>query len=526
MRILALHTLGHDAGLAWFEHGRLVYSMEAERETRRRFEPYCDAALDALERDTGLTPADADLIAVSTNIRNSLVGIPDLAEVYRRIQQGALAVETTCEVRGSARPCLVVAHEASHAALAAHWLPGGDPALILVNEGRGTFSRNALFYAAGGRMELRRHDLLPWYATGFGWSALGELMGFGSAPGAAGTLMAMGGYGAPDETVMDALRAVPDSVLSAPLGEQREIGAALAQRLGGLDAFAAKARVVASLQKLFTDTIVSVVTDALAGETGARLALGGGCALNIPTNTELRQRLAADVAVPPACNDAGQALGAGIYASRFHFGEGAAPIDVYSNGIAEPEAAIVATAERRGWQVRPYDRDRAADDLAAGGIIAWIDGAAEIGPRALGARSLLGSANHQGMRKRMSEGVKARHWFRPLAPVVREETFERLFPGQASSPHMLHSYRAAALDAPEALHVDGSARIQTLSRHARPELWHLLERYEGIGGGNCLINTSLNGPGRPIAQRLDHALDDLEASEVALVVCNGLALSR
>lgn len=151
-------------------------------------------------------------------------------------------------------------------------------------------------------------------------------------------------------------------------------------------------------------------------------------------------------------------------------------------------------------------------------------GRAELGPRALGNRSLLASAHRPGMRRRVSEQLKHREWFRPLACVMRSDRFQARFPGLPGSPYMLFSYAMPPRFAPEATHRDGTSRIQTLAPGDNPRLAELLDRYESATGCPALLNTSLNARGRAIAYSVDDAFDDFLVDGASMFVLGDLTI--
>jgi carbamoyltransferase len=513
MRVLGVHTMGHDTGACVFEDGHLVVSVETERLTRRKHDHRVEIALDALFSAGPIRPADIDLVAVSTNVRDRIARIPDLAAIESEVARGVTHVETTCEMLGGAKRCVVVAHEASHAALAWHHAGYAD-CLVLVNEGSGSFSRNAVFSAAGDSLRLVEHDALPWYGTGFGWSAMGHLFGMGMGPAIAGKVMAIGGHGAPSARAREALLAIDRRVHDADRRHQR----AELDRLAGLvdlREFDARAQLIATFQELFTGEVVAYAAE-LMSRLGARnLALGGGCALNLDANSAIASRVAVP-AIGPACNDAGQALGAAVFAQRVLLGITPRPFSPYVNGLVDPTHPADVFA-RYDLAARPFDPDLVARALAGGAVVAYLDGLSEIGPRALGHRSLLASPAVPGMRRRLSESLKQREWFRPLAPIMRQETFAARIAG-VDSPYMLFSHRAPDRSMPEATHADGSMRVQSLTRAMNPRLHDVLARFEEMSGTPGLINTSLNARDRAIAHTADDMLGDFRARDVDLFV--------
>ncbi|MGH3886968.1 MAG: carbamoyltransferase C-terminal domain-containing protein [Pseudonocardiaceae bacterium] len=522
MKLLALHSMGHDTGACLYDGGRLVMAMETERLTRVKHDHRVALAVEYVLRAAGVTAASIDVLVFSTNVSASVAQIPDLEAIQRRIKAGVLHVEARSHMLGNPLPCLVVAHEAAHAAVACHVADWPQRCLVLVNEGRGTFSRNACLRYAHGALELIERDPLPWYGTGFGWSALGYLLGFGYSPSVAGRVMAMAGHGTESPAATALLGSIDRDVHHLPRQRQRQHIAPLVDYLDRNRDFGARADLMGSFQQLFSATVAEYCRDRLARSEGDGLALSGGCALNLDANSVIRRELAPQLAIPPNCNDAGQAFGAAVYALQVHFGVRPEPFDVYRCGRPLDAGQAQQAAAGAGLRITDGDPAAIARRLAEGDVVALAHGPAELGPRALGNRSLLASASVAGMKRRVSERIKQREWFRPLACVLREERFAQIFPGQAPSPHMLFNFAMPPGLAPEATHVDGTSRVQTVARTANPVLHAILEAYERETGAAALINTSLNGAGRAIALEPADVLDDFIASDVDVFVFDGL----
>ncbi len=517
MNVLGIHSMGHDTGLCYFAGDRLVFAIETERLTRCRHDHRVDVALRYFTEELGYRTSDVDLVALSTNVRPSLMHVRDLDAASEAIGRGQLHVETTCDGLGSTINCLIVAHEAGHAQLACHYQPI-DRCLAFVNEGKGTFSRNSLFLREHGMLRLVDADALPWYGTGFGWSALGFAFGFGLGPGVAGTLMALCGYSGPSDVWRDLLLAIPERCQDAPRAAQERALDTLVSdpRFGrGFDDMSAA---FSTLQDLFAGAVEDYLADRLRRHgVDAALALGGGCALNVLLNARLRSRLTPAIAIPPACNDAGQALGAALYALAIN-GVTPAPFDVCSNGVAVSAGDALASMDHAGLDAVPFDPAAVATVLARGGVVAWMRGRAELGPRALGHRSLLASPAVPGMKQRVSERLKGRQSFRPLSPVMTLSAFRDAFGGAPESPHMLFTYAVADPRLAEAIHVDGTARIQTLAPDANPALHAVLCEFESRTGVPGLINTSLNAHNRAMAYTPADVLQDFAPGDVDLFV--------
>jgi carbamoyltransferase len=372
----------------------------------------------------------------------------------RSASGGASHYQTTSHLLGRPTPCVVVTHEVSHAALAAHYAGYRDGCVVLVNEGRGQLTRSSLFRVDGDSLVWLEKDPLPWYSNGFGCSGLGYLFGLGEGPSVVGKIMALGAYGQPRAHLRELLAAV-DPRISQDRARAIEVGRELAGRPEFTGGFDAMADVVATLQSMFTKSVYNLLARYVGVPAGADIALGGGCALNIVANAYLRERFGRDIAIPPACGDAGHLIGAGLYAYRFVLGEPVEPFSVYANGAAEAPAETVRVLTEA--------------ELARGGVVAMVDGPAELGPRALGNRSVLGDHTVPGRRKRMSEELKRREWFRPLGAVIRTDRLADLLPGQLPSPYMLFDYDVPAGRFDEARHIDGTSRLQTVTaaKHSR-----------------------------------------------------------
>ena len=270
----------------------------------------------------------------------------------------------------------------------------------------------------------------------------------------------------------------------------------------------------ASVQRVLEDTLVDM-TRALHQETGLPdLCLAGGVALNGLANARILAESGFErVFVPSAPGDAGCALGAALYADRIYLGNPDRDVPDHPFWGPTVDGKELARAAREDDQVVEELDDavlieRIADQLAAGRIVGWMDGASEFGPRALGHRSILAAPHSGEMRDRLNRDIKYREEFRPFAPVTPIETADRYFelpPGGARLARFMSGvfpvrpeWRAKLA---AVTHVDGSARLQTLEREMAPRLHALLEAYGRRSGVPVLLNTSFNVAGEPIVNR-------------------------
>jgi carbamoyltransferase len=178
---------------------------------------------------------------------------------------------------------------------------------------------------------------------------------------------------------------------------------------------------------------------------------------------------------------------------------------------------------------RPDDvADAVAEVLADDGVVAWFQGRSEFGPRALGHRSLLADPRRPENLEKLND-IKGREQFRPVAPMVLAERAAEIFDGPLPSPYMLftHHVRPQWRDRiPAVVHVDGTARIQTIDRHEEPLVARMLERFEALTGVPVVVNTSLNTAGRPMVDTPRDALECFGSSPVDALAIGPYLLTR
>lgn len=227
-------------------------------------------------------------------------------------------------------------------------------------------------------------------------------------------------------------------------------------------------------------------------DPGKPLLIAGGCGLNCDWNSKWREsEFFAEVFVPPVANDSGSAIGTAIDA-QFHF-TGNPKIDwnVYSGRNFRSNC----TYQSDRYDVRETDEVDVANLLADGLILGWVNGKYEIGPRALGNRSILAAPFSTSTRERLN-AIKQREQFRPIAPVCLTEDALQWFDCHEESPYMLYTYQAQTDALAAVTHVNGTARIQTVTASSNPELHSLLSAFKAKTGYGVLCNTSLNFNGK------------------------------
>ena len=241
------------------------------------------------------------------------------------------------------------------------------------------------------------------------------------------------------------------------------------------------------------------------------LLIAGGCGLNCDWNTKWKDTgLFSEVFVPPVANDSGSAIGTAIDA-QFHFtGNPKIEWDVYSGLTFRTDASL----DLGRYDVQDLDYENVADMLANELILGWVSGKYEIGPRALGNRSILAAPFQDSTRVRLNE-IKQREQFRPIAPVCLRDDAAKWFGCSDESPYMLFTYRATTDALAAVTHVNGTARLQTVTPATNKNLYELLVAFKARTGYGVLCNTSLNFKVKGLinnivdlgAYTVDHGLD-------------------
>jgi len=449
-------------------------------------------------------------------------------------------------LNGRAIPAYFIQHHMAHAA-SIYYPTGLDRAAIFTHDGFGggqSYHTGMFYYGDGHRIfPLAPHHLV----VGAIYETAGIRLNLGLI-GPSGKLMGLAPYGEPrlfDERFVGNMYDLQANGHRQPGSDW--IGQCLsrAEALGyDLRPFrdrtrmtaAINADIAASTQKLFDATLVAAIAafeSVLRTMKLGRLPLcyAGGTALNCPANSLIAQDgRFASVHVPPWCDDSGLALGAALalhhnvleqplLSSR----SDRAGVDAYL-GARIAEAEIEAALHRCGAQLaseRIGDwAGAAAKDLADDRVIGWFEGRSEIGPRALGHRSILADPRKADNWARVNR-IKGREAWRPFAPAVLADRAGQWFEGlPLPSPHMLFTAQVKSPDIPAITHVDGSSRIQTVDESCGA-FHSLLRRFDALTGVPVILNTSFNGPGEPIVESPDDALRFFLQSDLDVLYLEG-----
>jgi carbamoyltransferase len=454
----------------------------------------------------------------------------------------------TVQLAGRAVPGYYVGHHAAHAA-SSFYQSGFAEAAILTHDGfgNGLDCLAGLFFWGEGRriFPVTPHHL----ALGGLYEDVGVRLGLGDV-GAPGKLMGLAAYGQPrffDREFVGnwydwqakgissevwwahCLRLASEMGYDlAPLGDSRRATSPI------------NVDIAASTQKLLEESYLAAVEalHKILGRTGRRthnLCLSGGTALNCPSNSRIfREGRFRHLFIEPGCDDSGLAIGAATFLHHNVLdqprpaGSVPAPHTPYLGAeisASQIREALEAAAAQLEFTPCPDAATAAAEDLASDRIVGWFEGRSEIGPRALGHRSILADPRH-GENWRRVNRIKGREEWRPFAPAVLESEADRWFLGMPNpSPSMLFTATVRSTAVPAITHHDGSARLQTVNA-SNGEFFRVIEQFFARTGVPMVLNTSFNGPGEPIVETPREALAFLVHSGLDVLYLGGFRVVR
>jgi carbamoyltransferase len=568
MRVLGISAHYHDSAAALLVDGEPVCAVQEERLSRRKN----DAAfpLSAIEwclEQARVEPDQLDAVVFYEKpmlkferiLTMALRGFPRTWGSFPTAMQNALGGKLW--VKGIIRSQLGIRtdrilfceHHQSHAAAAFFTAPTKSAA-ILTADGVGewatlTLGRGEVDEAGRARIQLSRELRFP-HSLGMLYSTFTAYLGFPVNEGEY-KVMGLAAYGNPtyEGLLKRIAQRTPDGGLALDLswfdfhqGARHSYSRKMVAELGPprepwdpIDLQSADGRryadVAASVQRVLEEILVDLARR-LQRETGLHdLCLGGGVALNGVANARiLRESGFRNVYVPSAPGDAGCALGAALYADRIHFARAHQPVadhPYWGPAVDAGELSRVAGEDGLDAMRLPEAEliRRVADELARGRIVGWMQGACELGPRALGNRSILAAPHQHAMRDRLNRSIKYREEFRPFAPAVPLEHADRYFelpPGGARLARFMSGVFPVRPEWRDKLaavtHVDGTARLQTVDRAMAPAFHALLEAYGARTGMPVLLNTSFNLAGEPIVNRAIEGYSTFRRSGIDLLV--------
>jgi carbamoyltransferase len=586
--ILGLSAYYHDSAAALVIDGRIVAAAQEERFTRVRHDHrFPHGAVAYCLEEAGPTPGDIDhvvfyekpflkferlletyLAVAPAGFRSFLTAMP--LWIHEKLR---LPGEMGRALGGAySKRFIFPEHHESHAASAFFPSPFEEGAILTV-DGVGEWATATLGHGRGNRITLTHEMRFP-HSLGLLYSAFTGFCGFRVNSGEY-KLMGLAPFGVPryEDIILGKMMDLKaDGSFRLDLSyfnycagltmTSREFDRAFggAPRLPNGPLTQRECDLAASVQKV-TELVVLRMAAHLHQLTGSRnLCLAGGVALNCVANGRLLRESAFErLWIQPASGDAGGALGAALFVWHQLLGNPRTPLDPDGQGgsLLGPACAADTTEDllRANHAVyrRLSDTDvlctEVAKHIAGSKVVGWVQGRMEFGPRALGARSILGDARNPGMQSLMNLKTKFRESFRPFAPIVLRGRAGEYFEMGAGveSPYMLlvapvrasqrtggaappatgldriHDIRSSI---PAVTHVDYSARVQTVDQDRNPLLARLLEAFAGLTGCPVMINTSFNVRGEPIVCTPSDAYRCFMATHIDVLVVGEFVLLK
>jgi len=593
MRILGISAFYHDSAAALLVDGRAVAAAQEERFTRRKHDQrfpenairYClDEGRVSLDQIDHIVFFEKPLLKFERLLETYLASAPRGFRQFRtampvwlkdKLFQKASIAKALARLAPSSNveaKLLFAEHHQSHAA-SAYFASPFDEAVVLTMDGVGEWATTSVAIGRGNRLETVREIRWP-HSLGLLYSAFTSYTGFKVNSGEY-KVMGLAPYGVPryrDLILEKIVTLRPDgsfwldqsyfnyatglTMTSQKFhalfgGPPRDAAQPLGQREMDL---------AASVQAV-TEEIVLRITRDLARSHGIRnLCLAGGVALNCVANGKvLRDRAFEGVWVQPAAGDAGGALGAAYAAHHLHLDRPRAPtngLDSMSGSYLGPsftQSEIEDRLKHAGARFRVLGDvetlQKTVHALERGDAVGWFQGRMEFGPRALGARSILGDPRNPNMQKSLNLRIKYRESFRPFAPSVLAEHVSDWFEMEGASPYMLmvadvrpehrrttgpdeqslfgiEKLNVQRSSVPAVTHVDHSARIQTVHKETNPRYHALIDAFRARTGCPMLVNTSFNVRGEPIVGTPEDAFRCFMGTEMETLVIGNCILEK
>lgn len=566
MHILGLTTLG-DSAATIIRDGEVVAAAEEERFSRvKHHAGFPFEAVGYCLEEAGIGIADVDHVAlywkpwiIGRKLAQTASSLLVSRDMFRaRVDRGVAGVGGSYAamlrfpnlIRKRFGPSdfkfHYLEHHPCHAA-SAFFVSPFERAAILTMDGTGEETTTMFARGAGNRITPSKRIKVP-HSLGQFYSAITNFLGFDMFQGDEWKIMGLAAYGKPEYYDFLATRVltmdgplsfrVNRRVLDHHMAKHYQFSDEAVEALGPPrqpteEISERHQNIAASAQKVLEDVVLELVAG-LHDQTGEEnLCLAGGVAFNSVMNGRIiRESPFRRVYIQPVAGDAGCSLGAAYLLYHQHLDRPRTYEMRHAYfGPSFSSAACASALEAAGLPFETLADDdllpRVAQLIADGGIVGWFQGRMEFGPRALGNRSFIADPRRSDMRELLNKKVKLREWFRPLAPSLVEEASEEIFGWDHRDPFMVTVIEVAEgqlARLPAIVHVDGTARPQTVSRDTNPRYWRLLREFERLSGVPALLNTSFNVQ-EPIVCRPQDAIRTFQGSNFdALVLEDHLVL--
>ena len=601
MRILGISAFYHDSAAAIIEDGEIIAAAQEERFTRKKHDPsFPTNAVKYCLEYSGSTIDELDAIAfydkpllkferlletyysfAPKGLRSFMVAIPVWLKEKMFLKK--LIFDELKEIEAydkSKIKLLFPEHHLSHAASAYYPSPFEEAAILTI-DGVGEWATASICHGKGKDITIIKELQFP-HSLGLLYSAFTYYLGFKVNSGEY-KLMGLAPYGSASGDRVDRfVKIIKEHLIeirddgSLWLNQKyfdyatglRMIKGAKWEKLFGLPVRKPEAELTQehcdmglAIQKITEEVIVNMAKEAKKLTGAENLCMAGGVALNCVANGKLiNEEVFDDVFIQPAAGDAGGSLGAALAAYHIHEGverKVTNKLDAMKGAYLGPEySELDIELMTRKWKAKftKYDDfDQLCKDVSRkildGAAVGWMQGRMEFGPRALGARSILGNPLDEEIQKKLNLKIKYRESFRPFAPSVLAEDCQEFFEHSGISPYMLvvqpvaekrrnplpENYDSYSIrdklyfvrsDIPSITHVDYSARIQTVHKETNPKYWNLIQEFKKLSGHGLVVNTSFNVRGEPIVCTPEDAYRCFMRTEMDYLVINNFVFSK
>ncbi|MCL4421999.1 MAG: hypothetical protein M1115_02315 [Actinobacteria bacterium] len=544
--VLGINCFSHDTSACLLIDGKLVALGEEERFNRdRHTKAFPDQAIAFCLARGGVGVNDLAAVAFAHDAARDLAR--GAVDAIRRAAPKRLAAQLYVDSRLVARERMFrrrygyrgrlvhVGHHDAHGASAFFPSPFARAAVLTLDRG-GDFLSTTLQVGRDNKLTLRGRLFNP-DSLGEVYSALTWFLGF--RPNAdEGKVMGLAPYGSTRmvDDIAGLVRLHDSGLFEVDLSwfryqrEGRLVSQKFLKRFGAprkpeSDLTARDKDLAYALQHRTEEVALHVARGLRALSGCANLCLSGGVALNTVMNTRLLKEAGFEqIFVQPAASDAGNALGAALWVWHQVLGNPRSWTLEHPFFGAEASVSEMASALKKAgvsFSEAANPPAEAARLVAGGKVVGFFQGRAEIGPRALGARSILADARNPEMRDIVNHSVKHREWFRPFAPAILDERGWEYFSPYHSNPYMMlvSAVRPDKRDQiPAVTHVDGTGRTQSVRSDTSPELFKVLCELDRLTGVPVVLNTSFNIRGEPIVHRPAEAVADFKRTAMDALV--------
>ena len=563
--------LGHDHSVAVIQDGELVFAAEEERFTRHKhsvYEPPLNALKQAFKflKKRGIKPKDVDAYAINHDYRlidngslryryfkygqtfsfffaqkiieyKSLTSLvkefirADLLELARKLIRKAIldiGEEVPSEIK-----IYPVRHHLTHAA-SAYYFSGYNSATVLTLDATGEYEATVIWKVRDGEFEPVLSMLSSYGSLGLLYEYIAARLSFGFLEGP-GKTMGLAPYGKRSkyyEKLKEFVKITPEGdepfyiidskIIRTKTWSKIDITyTKIAEKLVGNlkwdphgDLNQDAADIAWAVQKVTEEAVLATAQWAKKHTGEDKVALAGGVALNAKANMELHYaRIFNDMFIFPAANDAGGPIGAAAYVYEHVLGgkmKRQRLRNVYLGPEYDDETVKKAVQDSKfRAEYIGEDVNAVADLVAKGYIVTWYQGRAELGPRALGNRSIVADPTRKEY-WRLVNDIKGREWWRPLAPSLLDEDKDVYFKDSVSHEFMILMLRykdeEACKRVPVTCHVDLTARPQTVTRDQNKTWYDLIKAFKDIKGEGLIMNTSFNLAGEPLVETPQEAI--------------------